>query len=101
MIFRWMLLPNFLDRYGLHRGIVLTGLSWAAMHFHSDSCGGLSVGGVLLHLTDRILLCLVLNYICLDDIAVTFDTSRCRFSRDVELAQYRSESVRICVGPGP
>ncbi len=63
MIFRGMLLPNFLDRYGLHRRIVLTGLTWAAMHFHSDSYGGLSVGGVLLHLADRILLCLVLNYI--------------------------------------
>lgn len=62
MVFRGMLLPKLIDRYGLHRGIFFTGLSWAAMHFHSDGYPGLSVGGVLLHLASRILLCLGLNY---------------------------------------
>ena len=50
IVFRGLLLPCFIDRYGLQRGIFLTGLIWAAFHFRSDSYSGLSVGGVLFHL---------------------------------------------------
>jgi membrane protease YdiL (CAAX protease family) len=63
IVFRGMLLPNFLDRYGLHRGIFLTGLVWAAIHFRSDSYSGMSVGGVLLHLANRTIFCLVFNFV--------------------------------------
>src|SRR4029077_10864329 len=63
MVFRGMLLPKFVDRYGIYRGIFFTGLSWAALHFHSDDYSGLSIAGVLLQLTQRILLCLSLNYV--------------------------------------
>jgi len=41
----------------------LTGIAWAAIHFRSDTYSGLSPGGVLVHLANRIFLCLVLNYI--------------------------------------
>jgi membrane protease YdiL (CAAX protease family) len=63
IVFRGLLLPNFLGRYGLHRGIFLTGIVWAAIHFRSDTYSGLSVGGVLLHLANRIFLCLALNLV--------------------------------------
>jgi membrane protease YdiL (CAAX protease family) len=63
IVFRGLLLPKFLDRYGLHGGILLTGIVWAAIHFRSDSYSGLSVGGVLIHLANRIFLCLALNLV--------------------------------------
>jgi len=63
IVFRGLLLPNFLGRYGLHRGIFLTGIVWAAIHFRSDTYSGLSVGGVLLHLANRVFLCLALNFV--------------------------------------
>jgi CAAX protease family protein len=63
LVFRGMLLPQFIRRYGLHRGIFITGIAWAAIHFRSDSYSGLSVGGVLLHLSERVLICLALNYV--------------------------------------
>jgi len=63
IIFRGVLLPDFIRRYGLHRGIFLTGMGWAAIHFRSDSYIGLSVPGVLLALLVRIIFCLGMNYV--------------------------------------
>lgn len=62
IVFRGVLLPRLLERYGLGRGTLLTGLIWAAYHFRADSYSGLSVGGVLLRLGHRIALCLAMNY---------------------------------------
>lgn len=62
IVFRGVLLPRLLGRYGLERGMLLTGLIWAAYHFRADSYSGLSVGGVLLSLGHRIVLCLAMNY---------------------------------------
>jgi len=62
LVFRGLLLRNLTSRYGLPRGIFLTGIIWGAYHFRSDSYSGLSVGGVLYHLGYRILICLALNY---------------------------------------
>lgn len=62
IIFRGVLLPDFIRRYGLHRGIFLTGIGWAAIHFRSDSYTG-SVPGVLLALLARIVFCLGMNYV--------------------------------------
>jgi|SRR5580704_2327047 membrane protease YdiL (CAAX protease family) len=62
IVFRGVLLPRLLQRYGLERGILLTGLIWAAFHFRADVYSGLSVGGVLLRLGHRIILCLAMNY---------------------------------------
>jgi membrane protease YdiL (CAAX protease family) len=63
IVFRGLLLPRFLGRYGFHRGIFFTGMVWAAIHFRSDSYSDLSVGGVLVHLANRMLLCLALNFV--------------------------------------
>jgi membrane protease YdiL (CAAX protease family) len=63
ILFRGLLLPKLLGRYGLYRGIFLTGIVWAAIHFRSDTYSGLSVGGVLVHLANRVLLCLALNFV--------------------------------------
>ncbi len=63
IVFRGLLLPRFIGRYGLQRGLFLTGIIWAAFHFRSDSYSGLSVGGVLLHLANRVLICLAMNYV--------------------------------------
>jgi len=62
-VFRGLLLPRLLPRYGFHRGIFLTGIVWAAYHFRFDSYQGLSAGGVLLHLAWRLLTCLAMNYV--------------------------------------
>jgi membrane protease YdiL (CAAX protease family) len=62
-VFRGLLLRKLMFRYGLHRGIFLTGIVWAAYHFRSDSYSGLSVGGVFFHLARRILICLAMNYV--------------------------------------
>ena len=61
IVFRGMLLQNLIFRYGLHRGTFLTGIIWGAYHFRSDPYFGLSVGGVLLQLAERILICVALN----------------------------------------
>jgi membrane protease YdiL (CAAX protease family) len=63
IIFRGILLPDLIKRYSLHRGIFLTGIAWAAIHFRSDSYAGLGVGDVLLSLLNRILFCLAMNYV--------------------------------------
>jgi membrane protease YdiL (CAAX protease family) len=63
IVFRALLLPILIRRYGLHRGIFITGFAWAAVQFRSDSYSGLSVPGVLLHLGGRILICLAMNYV--------------------------------------
>ena len=62
VIFRGLLLDKLISRYGFHRGIFLTGIVWSAIHFRTDSYFGLSVGGVLLNLAHRILVCLAMNY---------------------------------------
>jgi membrane protease YdiL (CAAX protease family) len=63
VIFRGLLLEKLISRYGFHRGIFLTGIVWSAIHFRSDSYFGLSVGGVLLNLAFRTLICLAMNYV--------------------------------------
>ncbi|HTB92733.1 MAG TPA: CPBP family intramembrane glutamic endopeptidase [Candidatus Sulfotelmatobacter sp.] len=63
IIFRGVLLPDFIRRYGLHRGIFLTGIGWAAIHFRSDSYTRLSVLDVFLVIFVRIILCLGMNYV--------------------------------------
>ena len=63
IVFRGMLLQELMRRYGFHRGIFLTGIVWGAYHFRGDSYSDLSVGGVLLNLAYRILICLVWNYV--------------------------------------
>jgi membrane protease YdiL (CAAX protease family) len=64
MIFRGLLQRRFIQRYGIHRGIFLVGIVWAAVHFHSDvSFSRATITGVLTILGSRVAMCLVLNYV--------------------------------------
>jgi membrane protease YdiL (CAAX protease family) len=64
MIFRGLLLRRFVQRYGIHRGIILVGIVWAAFHFHSDvSFSRATITGALTILGSRVAMCLVLNYV--------------------------------------
>jgi len=63
IIFRGVVLENLMQRYGLHRGIFLTGLAWAAIHFRAESYSGQSVEGVLVTLALRVIICLGMNYV--------------------------------------
>ena len=61
LVFRGFLRENLVLRYGLFRGIFLTGMVWAAYHFHSDANFNRTDQGMLLQLGLRISVCLVLN----------------------------------------
>jgi membrane protease YdiL (CAAX protease family) len=64
IIFRGLLLRRFVHRYGIHRGIILVGIVWAAFHFHSDvSFSRATITGALTILGSRVAMCLVLNYV--------------------------------------
>jgi membrane protease YdiL (CAAX protease family) len=63
VVFRGILLPPLLRRYGLHRGVFLTGLIWAAFHFHGDMHQRYSMAQALLQLASRIAICLAMNYV--------------------------------------
>jgi membrane protease YdiL (CAAX protease family) len=63
IIFRGLLQPRFIRRYGLYRGIFLVGIVWAAFHFFSDSYYGASDIGVVLMLASRVFTCLVLGFV--------------------------------------
>jgi membrane protease YdiL (CAAX protease family) len=64
MIFRGLLQRHFVKRYGIHRGIVLVGIVWAAFHFHSDvSFSWATIIGTLTILGSRVAMCLVINYV--------------------------------------
>lgn len=63
VVFRGVLLALLRKRYGLHRGVLFTGLIWAAYHFPWDGYYSFSVGGALLHLVHRTVLCVAMNYV--------------------------------------
>lgn len=63
IIFRGLLQPRFIRRYGLLRGIFLVGIVWAAMHFYDDFHSHFSHGGVLLAIGLRLLGCVVLSFV--------------------------------------
>jgi membrane protease YdiL (CAAX protease family) len=64
MIFRGLLQRRFIQRYGIHRGIFLVGIVWAAFHFHSDvSFSRATISGAFAILASCIATCLVLNYV--------------------------------------
>jgi membrane protease YdiL (CAAX protease family) len=64
MIFRGLLQRRFVHRYGIHRGIILVGIVWAAFHFHSDvSFSRATITGALTILGSRLAMCLVVNYV--------------------------------------
>ena len=63
VVFRGILQPRFIQRFGIQRGMFLTTIVWAAIHFRSDSYSGASDGGILLQLGLRIGMCAALGYV--------------------------------------
>lgn len=64
LIFRGLLQPRFIQRYGLYRGIFLVGIVWAAFHFFSDCSFSRATDlQVLERLGIRIFTCLALSFV--------------------------------------
>jgi membrane protease YdiL (CAAX protease family) len=61
IVFRGFLLKILDLRYGLYRGMFLTGIIWAAFHFHSDATFNRTEQSMLWQLLLRICICLGLN----------------------------------------
>jgi membrane protease YdiL (CAAX protease family) len=62
IIFRGILLPRLMNRYDFYQGIFLTGIIWAAYHFHSNAHLGLSFGRVFIGIGYRLAICMAMNY---------------------------------------
>lgn len=63
IIFRGLLQPRFIRRYGLLRGIFLVGIVWAATHFYGDFSSHFSHGNVPLQIGWRLLDGVVFSFI--------------------------------------
>jgi membrane protease YdiL (CAAX protease family) len=64
LVFRALLQPRFIHRYGLYRGIFLVGIVWAAFHFFPDFSFSRSTDWeVLSHLGYRLFMCLALSFV--------------------------------------
>jgi len=63
VVFRGFLQEKMIERYGLLRGLFITGMTWAAIHFRFDPYPRHFDLGVLIHLTLRIAMCLALSFV--------------------------------------
>ena len=64
LIFRGLLQPRFIERYGLYRGIFLVGIVWSAFHFFSDfSFSHATDLGVFEHLSFRVFICVTHSFV--------------------------------------
>jgi membrane protease YdiL (CAAX protease family) len=63
IIFRGILQPRLIRRYGTSRGIFFVGIAWSAMHFFADFNSRFSGWAALQGLCFRIILCLTLSYV--------------------------------------
>ena len=64
LVFRGLLQPTLVRRYGTYRGIFLVGIVWSAFHFPFDfSFSPLSDLGAMQQLSSRILTCLTLGFV--------------------------------------
>jgi len=64
VIFRGLLQPRLIHRYGLYRGIFLVGIVWAAFHFFSDfSFSRTTDAEVFLKLGFRLFMCVTLSFV--------------------------------------
>jgi membrane protease YdiL (CAAX protease family) len=61
IVFRGFLRTTLVSRYGLYRGIFLTGMVWAAFHFHSDASHYRTEWGMLWQLLLRVCISVALN----------------------------------------
>jgi membrane protease YdiL (CAAX protease family) len=64
LVFRGLLQPRFIHRYGRYRGIFLVGIVWAAFHFFPDFSFSRSTDWeVLSDLAYRLFMCLALSFV--------------------------------------
>jgi len=63
IIFRGLLQPRFIRRYGLLRGIFLVGIVFAAAHLNGDFSGSFTDSGVVVRLFVRLSACLPLSFV--------------------------------------
>lgn len=63
IVFRGLLQPRLIRRYGLLRGIFLVGIVFAAFHFFYDFSSELTYGDVLLTLSRRLYVGLALSFV--------------------------------------
>ena len=64
IIFRGLLQKQFIERYGMYRGIFFVGMIWAAFHFFSDFSFSRATGlAVLSHLGMRLFMCVTLSFV--------------------------------------
>lgn len=61
--FRGLIQHGFIKRFGVYRGIFLTGIVWAAFHFYSDSSPHFTLEQALRQLGFRVFLCLALGFV--------------------------------------
>jgi membrane protease YdiL (CAAX protease family) len=63
IVFRGVLQSVFVRRYGLYRGIFLSGISWAAFHFNYDSYSHPTELGFLSRVSFRVAMCLAIGFV--------------------------------------
>lgn len=64
LVFRGLLQPTFIQRYGLYRGIFMVGVVWSAGHFFSDfSFGRARNEYVLAFLGFRLFMCITQSFV--------------------------------------
>jgi membrane protease YdiL (CAAX protease family) len=63
IIFRALLQPRLVNRYGILRGLFFVNIVWAAFHFSSDFNPSYTNAGVLLGLAGRMVFCLALGFV--------------------------------------
>jgi membrane protease YdiL (CAAX protease family) len=61
--FRGLIQQGFIKRFGLYRGIFLTGIVWAAFHFYSDTSARSTLEQVVLRLGFRVFMCLAFGFV--------------------------------------
>jgi membrane protease YdiL (CAAX protease family) len=62
IIFRAILQPRLIRRYGIWRGLFLVGIIWSAFHFYTDFNVQMTELSALLTLVQRIFVCLTLGF---------------------------------------
>jgi membrane protease YdiL (CAAX protease family) len=63
IIFRALLQPQLVNRYGMWRGLFFVGMVWSAFHFYSDFNFQMSVTNVFWAVVLRVIVCLTLAFV--------------------------------------
>jgi membrane protease YdiL (CAAX protease family) len=63
IIYRALIQPKLIQRYGVWRGLFLVGIIWSAFHFYSDFHARMADLDVLLALGMRVFICLSLGFV--------------------------------------